>query len=109
VVSLQRAPLEGEIARASSALGRAVHDFESINADLEEALALVALLDRHVAVSNTNIHLAAAAGAKADVLVQFPPEWRWGLEGPSPWFPAFRTFRQAASGDWSAALEGLAH
>ena len=108
VVSLQRAPLEGEIARASSALGRAVHDFQAINADLEEALAIVALLDRHVAVSNTNIHLAAAAGAKADVLVQFPPEWRWGLEGSSAWFPGFRTFRQSAAGNWSAALEALA-
>lgn len=108
VVSLQRAPHAGEIARASTALGRTVHDFEDVNANLEEALALVALLDRHVAVSNTNIHLAAAAGARADVLVQFPPEWRWGLEGSSPWFPAFRTFRRAPSGDWSAALEALA-
>jgi hypothetical protein len=107
VVSLQRSPLEGELARASSALGRAVHDLEAVNADLEDALAVVALLHRHVAVSNTNIHLAAAAGASADVLVQFPPEWRWGLEGSSPWFPAMRTFRQSATGEWRAALEAL--
>jgi hypothetical protein len=107
VVSLQRAPLAGEIEVASAALGRTVHDLAAVNADLEEALALVALLDRHVAVSNTNVHLAAAAGAKVDVLVQFPPEWRWGLEGASPWFPAFRTFRQGANADWGAALQAL--
>jgi hypothetical protein len=108
LVSLQREPLPGEIERASDALGRRVHDFAAFNADLEEALAAVALLDRHVAVSNTNVHLAAAAGATVEVLVQFPPEWRWGLEGPSPWFPGFRALRQSPAGDWSAALDSLA-
>jgi hypothetical protein len=108
VVSLQRAPNEGEIAKASAALGRPVHDFSSVNADLEDALAVTALLDRHVAVSNTNIHLAAAAGARADVLVQFPPEWRWGLAEESPWFPGFGVHRESPQGDWRAALQALA-
>jgi hypothetical protein len=107
LVSLQRSPVDGEIDRASTAAGCPVHDFGWVNEDLEDALAATALLDRHVAVSNTNIHLAAAAGASADVLVQFPPEWRWGLEGASAWFPGFRVHRQAPNGDWSAALRGL--
>jgi hypothetical protein len=79
-----------------------------VNADLEDALAVTALLDRHVAVSNTNIHLAAAAGARADVLVQFPPEWRWGLAEESPWFPGFGVHRESPQGDWRAALQALA-
>lgn len=107
VVALQRAPQDGELARAEAALGRTVHDFSDVNSDLEDALALVSLLDRHVAVSNTNVHLAAAVEASVDVLVQFPPEWRWGLEGPSPWFPGMRLHRQAVNRDWSAALQGL--
>ncbi|HZZ94520.1 MAG TPA: tetratricopeptide repeat protein [Usitatibacter sp.] len=107
IVSLQRAPLAGEIEQASAALGRPVHDFAWVNADLDDALAVTTLLDRHVAVSNTNIHLAAAAGARAEVLVPFPPEWRWGLEGSSPWFPAVRVHRQGSQGDWSAALRGI--
>jgi len=106
LVALQRAPADGELARASAAAGRPVHDLSDVNADLEQALALVSLLDRHLAVSNTNIHLAAAAGASADVLVPFPPEWRWGLEGASPWFPGMRVHRERASG-WSDALQGL--
>ena len=53
------------------------------------------------------MHLAAAAGATADVLVQFPPEWRWRIEGESPWFPGFRVHRQAIDGDWSHALRQL--
>lgn len=108
VVALQRAPAPGEIAIASAALGRTVHDFSAVNQHLEDALALVALLDRHVGVSNTNMHLAAAAGRAADVLVAFPPEWRWGIDGESsPWFRGFRVHRQRRDGSWAAALAAL--
>jgi hypothetical protein len=86
-----------------------VHDFSTINEDLEDALAVISSLDRHVGVSNTNMHLAAAAGRTADVLVPFPPEWRWGVESDtSAWFPGFRVHRQRRDGDWSAALAALA-
>ena len=107
-VALQRAPGSGEIEAAARALGRPLADFSRMNDDLEDALALVSLLDRHVGVSNTNMHLAAAAGATADVLVPFPPEWRWRTEGDSPWFPGFRVHRQPVDGDWTAALAGIA-
>ena len=107
-VALQRQPAAGEIDAAREWLGRELHDFSDANDDLEDALALVALIDRHVGVSNTNTHLAAAAGATADVLVPFPPEWRWRIEGESPWFPGFRVHRQAVDGDWSRALAQLA-
>jgi tetratricopeptide (TPR) repeat protein len=108
VLSLQREGSFDELESASRALGRPIYDFSTVNADLDDALALVALLDRHVGVSNTNMHLAAAAGATADVLVPFPPEWRWGIEGGSPWFPGFRVYRQLADGDWSRAFASLA-
>jgi tetratricopeptide (TPR) repeat protein len=108
VVALQRRPESGEIETAAGALGRPVHDFSAINDDLEDGLALAALLDRHVAVSNTNIHLAAAAGKTADVLVPVPPEWRWGLGQDSPWFPGFRVHRQGRDGDWAPALAAIA-
>ena len=107
VVALQRAIEPGELEAASRALGREVHDFSRINDDLEDALALLTLLDRHVGVSNTNVHLAAAAGATGDVLVPFPPEWRWRLEGDSPWFPGFRVHRQSLDGDWAEALTAI--
>jgi tetratricopeptide (TPR) repeat protein len=107
VLAIQRNPRPGEIDAAAAALGRPVPDLTRANEDLEDVLALVALLDRHVAVSNTNIHLAAAAGAVADVLVPFPPEWRWTAEGDSPWYPGFRVHRQERRGDWSAALARL--
>jgi hypothetical protein len=106
--ALQRQPHAGEMHAATDAAGRVVNDFSGVNDDLEEALATVALLDRHVAVSNTNVHLAAAAGQPVDVLVPYPPEWRWGLGPATPWFPAMRVLRQAPDGDWSQALQQLA-
>ena len=108
VVALQRAIAPGELDRARQSLGRPVHDLSRANDDLEDVLALATLLDRHVAVSSTTLHLALAAGATADVLVPFAPEWRWRLEGDSPWFPGFRVHRQTLDGDWSSALAALA-
>ena len=109
VLSLQRDAQPGEIEAAGAALGHGIVDLAAANADLEDALALVALLDRHIGVSSTNMHLAAAAGRSADVLVPFPPEWRWGAEGAAtPWFPGFRVHRQRRDGDWSEALAAIA-
>jgi tetratricopeptide (TPR) repeat protein len=105
--ALQRQIGAGELGRAAAALARPVTDVSRANDDLEDLLALTTLLDRHVAVSSTTLHLALAAGATADVLVPFPPEWRWRLEGDSPWFPGFRVHRQSVDGDWSAALASL--
>ncbi len=108
VFALQRGIAAGELETASASLGRPVRDLSKMNDDLEDALAVVTLLDRHVAVSNTNVHLAAAAGRTADVLVPFPPEWRWWTAGESPWFRGFRVHRQTVDGDWSRALAALA-
>ncbi len=107
-IALQRLTLPGEIESLGRDLGRPLHDFSRANDDLEDALALVALLDRHVGVSNTNMHLAAAAGHEADVLVPFPPEWRWRLQEDSPWFPGFRVHHQAMDGDWARAFAAIA-
>jgi len=41
------------------------------------------------------------------VLVPFPPEWRWGIEAGSAWFPQMTVHRQKGDGDWRAALAGL--
>jgi Flp pilus assembly protein TadD len=107
ILSLQRDAIPAEIAAASHALGRDIPDLSRVGRDLEDLIAVMALLDRHVTVSNTNIHVAAAAGATADVLVPFPPEWRWRTQGESPWFPGFRVHRQRCGGDWSEALAAI--
>jgi hypothetical protein len=85
-----------------------VHDLSALNEDLEAMLALLALVDEYVGVSNTNMHLRAGVGRTARVLVPQPPEWRWMAVGEaSPWFPGFRVYRQHVDGEWRDALARL--
>jgi hypothetical protein len=85
-----------------------VHDFTDLNDDLEDMLALLTLIEEYVGVSNTNMHLRAAAGRTARVLVPRPAEWRWLNAGrASPWFPGFALYRQSLQGDWRAAFAAL--
>lgn len=110
VIALQRKPMLGELRRLSDVLGQPVHDFTDLNEDLEGMLALLALIDEYIGVSNTNMHLRAGAGNTARVLVPCPAEWRWMAAGnESPWFPGFRVYRQQPSGSWDDAFERLRH
>ncbi|MCH8095927.1 MAG: tetratricopeptide repeat protein [Proteobacteria bacterium] len=109
VLVLQRHPGPGEIDALSRGLGRKAHDLTALNDDLEDMLALLALLDEYVTVSNTNVHLRAGAGRASRVLVPDPPEWRWMAMGDeSPWFPGSAVYRQGRDGDWGAAFGALA-
>ncbi len=108
LVVAQRHPRPGEIDAFTAAAQRPVLDASGANDDLEDALGLLAVLDRYVAVSNTNVHLRSGAGRPSDVLVPYPPEWRWMLDGSaSPWFPGCRVHRQDHARKWDAAAATL--
>lgn len=108
LISLQRNPAVGEIELMSRIVGKTVHDFGWINDDLEDALAILMLLDEYVGVSNTNMHLRASLGKWARVLVAWPPEWRWMQQGDiSPWFPEFKIYREMQGSGWGSALDRL--
>ena len=108
IVCIQRDPRPGELAAFSAELGRALFDATTISGDLESMLALMHVVDEHVAVSNANLHLRAAAGRTTRVLVPFPAEWRWRERcGALPWFRDHRAYRQGADLSWDAALVQL--
>jgi hypothetical protein len=108
-LAIQRDPRAEETEALTRAIGAPVHDFCAVNTDLEDALALLAAVDEYVGVSSTMVHLRAGVGGSARVTVPFPYEWRWMESGDeSPWFPRARIYRQAADGDWAAALSRLA-
>jgi hypothetical protein len=108
-VSIQREPRAGETAALAEALGKPLADLGSANADLDDMLALLEVVDEYAGVSNTNTHLRASLGRTAHVLVPWPPEWRWLREGDaSPWFPGSRLYRASHEGDWAPALARLA-
>lgn len=108
LLSIQRNPRGGETGQFAALLGRPLHDLSALNEDLEDMLALLAVIDDYLGVSNTNMHLRAGIGKPARVLVPWPAEWRWMASGnESPWFPGFRIYRQRQDGDWSEALARL--
>lgn len=104
---LQRNPSTDELERFQQVLGNRAVDCSDVNNNLEDMLALLSLIERYVTVSNTNLHLRAAAGLPSHVLVPNPPEWRWGFGGRSPWFPDCPVYRQSIAGDWQPALTQL--
>lgn len=108
VVVLQRTPTSEEHLAFEAALGRPALNLSAANESLEEMCGLLAALDLHVGVSNTNTHLTASLGRSAHVLVPYPYDWRWMRFGAkSPWFPGFALYRQSIGGDWSDALAAL--
>lgn len=109
LIILQRRPDAADMRDFCAAAGAQAMDMSAANDDLHDTLALLSLLDEYVGVSNTNMHLLAAIGRGARVLVTHPPEWRWDLAGAeSRWFPGFGLYRQGESGDWEAPLAKLA-
>jgi tetratricopeptide (TPR) repeat protein len=106
-VSIQRNPEEGATRELERALGANVVDASDANADLEDMLALLSLLDGYAGVSSTNIHLLAGLGRGGNVLVPFPPDWRWQASGRSEWFPGFAAHRQSSDREWAPALGAL--
>ncbi|QJR11399.1 hypothetical protein DSM104443_02474 [Usitatibacter rugosus] len=94
LVSVQRNPVPGSREALERALGATVHDLSDANADLEDMLALMDLVDDYVGPSNTNTHLRAGVAKGQRVYVPDPPEWRWMVEGEtSPWYPGMRVSR----------------
>jgi len=107
LLNLQRHPVEAELEMLANRFGERVLDFSDYNDDLEAMLALMSVLDDYIGVSNTNMHLRAASGRSAHVLVPHPAEYRWMADGASPWFPGFGVYRQLPDGSWTAALQSL--
>lgn len=94
LVSVQRNPVAGAHEALESELGARLHDFSDANADLEDMLALMDLVDDYIGPSNTNTHLRAGVGRGQRVYVPDPPEWRWMVEGgTSPWYPGMPVSR----------------
>jgi tetratricopeptide (TPR) repeat protein len=107
-VNVQRSPEPKETLQLSRLMERPVADFSDVNNNLEEALALMNLLNDYVGVSNLFMHLRAATGRTAHVLVTHPGEYRWQVEGnSSPWFPDFLLYRQEPNGSWEKAFSSL--
>ena len=74
--------------------------------DFADTAALMAGLDLVISVDTSVCHLAGALGIPVWLLLEFAPDWRWGLERESsPWYASMRLFRQKLTGDWREPLD----
>jgi tetratricopeptide (TPR) repeat protein len=77
-------------------------------ADFDATAAVVALLDRVVAVDTALAHLAGGMGRPTTVLLPFSPDWRWRLDrDSSALYPGMQLIRQRTIGDWNPVIDEL--
>lgn len=72
--------------------------------DFQDTADLMAGLDMVITVDTSGAHLAGAMGIPTVLLLPHLADWRWGLEGRTPWYPSVKLVRQKSPGDWMSAL-----
>jgi len=83
----------------------AIMDFTAQIHDFADTAAFMAELDLVISTDTSVPHLAAAMGRPVWTLLQWVPDWRWGLEVETcPWYPTMRLFRQPTAGDWASVI-----
>ncbi len=84
-----------------TALNPMIEDFVDTAQYIEE-------LDLVISVDTAVAHLAASMNKKTWLLLDYSPDWRWGLEGSKTiWYPSLRLFRQEKAGDWNGLIKNI--
>jgi hypothetical protein len=77
--------------------------------DFTDTARVLSRMDLLLTTDTSVAHLAGALGLPAWVMLCILPDWRWFLEGDrTPWYPAFRLFRQRTYDDWSGVVGEVA-
>jgi tetratricopeptide (TPR) repeat protein len=78
--------------------------FDEEGAFLDTA-AVIHHLDLVITTDTAMAHLSGAMGKEVWIMLQFVPDWRWGLAGATtPWYPTARLYRQTSPGDWAGVV-----
>jgi len=74
----------------------------------EDTASILSGLDLVISVDTSILHLAGAMGKKTFGLLQFFPDWRWGLDSTSTfWYPNVTLFRQKIQNDWFSVFHEI--
>ena len=108
-VSFYSLQLTQDSAQSRAMAEAGVLDLTAHIADFADTAALMAELDLIITVDTAAAHLAGAIGRPVWTLLQFVPDWRWGLEREdTPWYPSMKLFRQAKAGEWDPVIRRVA-
>ncbi len=100
--SLQKGDGEDQIPQVPAAAR--IKQLDARN-DFSRKAALIDRLDLVISVCTSSAHLAGALGKPVWILLQYAPDWRWGMNRrDSPWYPTARLFRQPLAGDWASVV-----
>ncbi|MCR6631145.1 MAG: hypothetical protein NVV74_14455 [Magnetospirillum sp.] len=85
-----------------------VHSLAADIQDFADTAAALTVLDGLISVDTSVVHLAGALDRPAWLLLSFPSDWRWGLEGDTTkWYPSLRLFRRQPEEGWERPLAQL--
>jgi hypothetical protein len=77
----------------------------NLGGDIESTAGAIAALDLVISVDTMVAHLAGSLGAPVWLLLNYVPDWRWGITGEdTPWYPTMRLFRRESCG-WEALVQ----
>lgn len=111
LMSLQRGPNAGELARASFRDRIEVPDLDpDPNGDrFLDTAAVMMTLDLVVTCDTSIAHLAGALARPVFVALPAVADWRWLRDREDcPWYPTMRLFRQRPSEDWREVMTRIA-
>ncbi len=106
--ALQKGPAVGEI--QSAVAGALLTELNPHLHDWGDTAAAIAELDLVITVDTSVAHVAGAMGKPVWVMLQFAPDWRWGVESQTThWYPSMRLYRQTTPLCWRAPVQAIGH
>ena len=73
--------------------------------DFVETAAMVVNCDLVITNDTAVAHLAGGLAQPTWLLLTLDPDWRWGMEDTTFWYPSMRLFRQREWGNWPEVME----
>lgn len=97
-----------EVARVGSRLGVPIYHWGDAIADYEDTAGLLMNLDLVITVNTSLHHLSGALGVKQWCLTPVMCAWRYGVQGPSPFYGNCEMYRQKKDGEWKGVIRRAA-
>ena len=103
-----RTDLELHSLQIGHAPPHSLHDRAAEMINFKATSEIIQNLDLVISVDTSIAHLAGAMGKPVWILLNFAPDWRWGVEKEhSDWYPSARLFRQNYGEPWNAVINRL--